>query len=306
MDKFTEIESFIKVAESGSFSQAASRLRVGKSTISRRVSDLEARLGAQLFHRTTRNLSLTDVGETFLKRCQRLLTDLEEAETSITSGQTHLTGTLKITAPLSFGMLHLKPLINDFLQKHSDLDLEIDFNDRKVDLIDEGFDVAVRIGVLENSSLIARKLAPIRQAVAASPQFWKEHGYPKTPQDLEHLPCLNYSNHANPKSIHYWGPKGDSGQISPPMRLLVSNGSFLCDLSAKDLGFVVTPSFFLHDYVRDGRLEAVLTDYTWSHMHLYALYPPTRHLSNRVRAFIDLLVAHFASREKPYWDEMIF
>ena len=304
MNRLAEIETFVEIARAGSISAAASRLNVAKSAASRRLSDLEARLGVQLFNRTTRRISLTDAGAIFLRRASAILDDLAEAEAEAGASQTELVGKLKVAAPLSFGLAHLQPVISRFAAAHPQLDIEIDFSDRRTDLVDEGFDAAVRIGTLADSSLIARKLCPIRHTVAASPDFWAEYGAPQHPRDLEDLPCVRYSNLVRPETIPYWGPKGESGSVAASIRMLANNGEFLTQMAIDGCGFLVEPSFFLFEHVRAGRLQLALCDYAWSNMSLYVVYPPTRRVSARVRAFIDVLVERFG--DNPYWDDPAF
>ena len=181
MDRFAAIESFVKVAETRSFSEAARRLRSSKSAISRNVGALEAELGARLFHRTTRSLTLTEAGRGYFERASRILADLEEANLAVTQLQSAPRGRLRVNAPMSFGFLHLAQALPDFLAIHPDVSVELVMNDRFVDLVDEGFDVAVRIGSMEDSSLIARRLAPVRRVACASPAYLKARGAPASP-----------------------------------------------------------------------------------------------------------------------------
>ncbi len=301
MNRLLELETFIEIARAGSISAAAARMNVAKSAVSRRLAELEARLGVQLFNRTTRRISLTDAGAVFLRRAQGVMDDLDEAEAEAGAAQTALTGRLKIAAPLSFGLKHLQPVLSRFAARHPGLEIEIDFSDRRVDLVDEGVDAAVRIGALADSSLIARKLCPIRSMVVAAPSFWRAHGAPAHPRDLEALPCLRYSNIVRPEIIPYWGPKGESGSIAADIKVLANNGEFLTGMAVDGHGYLIEPSFFLYGHIRDGRLAPALSDYAWSAMSLYAVYPPTRRLSARVRAFIDALVEAFG--DNPYWDD---
>lgn len=303
MNRLAEIEAFVQVARAGSVSGAATRMNIAKSAISRRLSDLEARLGVQLVNRTTRRINLTDAGNVFLRRAVTLLDDLEEAEAEAGAGQTDLAGKLKIAAPLSFGLKHLQPLLSKFIQGHPNLEIEIDFSDRRIDLVEDGVDVAVRIGVLADSSLIARKLCPIRSHVVAAPKFWKQHGLPKHPRELEGLACLRYSNLARPELIPFWGPGGESGAINASNKMLANNGDFLTDMAIDGQGFLVEPSFFLYEHVETNALQPVLCDFAWSNMNLYVVYPQTRRLSARVRTFIDHLVERF--HNNPYWDDKI-
>ena len=301
MSRFEDIEGFVQVVETGSFSQAATRLKLTKSTLSRRVAHLEARLGVQLLNRTTRKISLTEAGGDLYKRCSIILADLEEAESVAGAGQTKLSGTLRIAAPTSFGQMHLRPVIADFMRKHQHITVDIDFNDRRVDIVEEGFDVAVRIGVLSDSSLIARKLVPIRSLVVGAPAFWDHYGRPKSPQDLRGLPALRYSNIPRPEQIPYWGSGGEQGAVTAPIRLLANDGQILAETAISGCGFVIEPSFLVHQQIKAGTLEAVLTEYEWLRSDLFVLYPPTRRLSARVRAFVDTMVDHFANNA--YWDE---
>ena len=301
MNQFIEIDTFVRIARTGSISAAARQLNIAKSAASKRLSDLEERLGVQLFLRTTRRLTLTDAGQRFLMRAIRLLDDLAEAESEASAGQTQLHGKLKIAAPLSFGMKHLRPVLSRFAATHEQLDLELDFADRTVDIIEEGFDVAVRIGVLADSSLIAKKLCPIRHSLVAAPTFWKTHGKPRHPTDLETLPCLRYTNLTRYDVIDYWGAKGEHGKIAPPFKILANNGEFLTEMAVDGHGFLVEPNFFLYEHIRNGVLETALDNFAWSSMELFVLYPPTRQVSARVRALVDFLSDHFLNN--PYWDD---
>lgn len=303
MDRFSELHAFVQIARSGSISAAAERLNLAKSAVSRRLGELEARLGVQLFNRTTRRVTLTDAGANFLRRATVLLDDLAEAEAEASAGQEELVGKLKIAAPLSFGLKHLQPALSEFIAAHPGLDVEIDFSDRKVDLIEEGFDVAVRIGAMADSSLVARKLCAVRQVVAASPEFWKEHGSPKHPRDLEGLSCLRYSNIARPELIGYWGPGGEAGTLNATIKILANNGDFLTQMAIDGHGYLIEPSFFIVEPVEAGELQPALCEYAFTAANLFVLYPPTRRLSQRVRVFIDALVERFYNN--PYWEERV-
>jgi DNA-binding transcriptional LysR family regulator len=293
MSRFEELTTFVAIARAGSISRAAEQRRMAKSAVSRRLSDLEARLGVPLVTRTTRRLSLTDAGERFLRRTERILDELTEAESEARADQAALTGTLRIAAPLSFAMAKLRPLVSDFITAHPELSVELDLSDRRVDLVEEGFDLALRIGRLADSTLIARRVAPIAHQVAASPEFWKIHGRPQSPQEMEPLPCLAYGNAARPGVLRFRGPDGAEGAIEPPLRLSVSNGEFVTALAVEGHGFVMEPDFILEPYLADGRLEIVLEAYTWPEMNLFLVYPPNRRMSARARAFSDAVVERF-------------
>lgn len=300
MDRFADMETFVRVVETGSITAAAARLEIAKSAVSRRLAELEARLGVQLFRRTTRRLSLTESGRSFYERCVRVLADVEEAELAVSQEHGALRGKLRVALPLSFGLLHLAPAINAFIAQHPLVEFDLDFNDRQVDLMQEGFDVAIRIAQLTDSSLIARRLAPIGHSVCASPAYFSVHGIPRQPADLERHVCLAYSNLANPGTWAYQAPDGRSGTVKVPVRLKANNGDFLCNAAIAGQGVILQPTFYVYDAIARGALVPVLGDYTWPALNAYAVYPPTRHLSTRVRAFVDFLAQRFSGL--PYWD----
>lgn len=303
MDRFAQVQAFVQIARAGSISAAAVRMHLAKSVVSRRLSELEERLGAQLFNRTTRRLTLTDAGAAFLRRATALLDDLAEAEDEVGLRQTQLVGRLRIAAPLSFGLRHLQPLLSAFASDHPCVELEVDFSDRRVDLIKEGFDLAIRIGVLADSTLMARKICPVRSVVVAAPRFWKQHGVPQRPQELSALPCLRYTGQHRPEVIPYWGPKGEKGEVPASIKMFANNGEFLTQMGVDGHGYLVEPSFFVVEHIENGALQPVLCDYAWSNANMHVVYPPTRQLSKRVRSFVDVLVAKFENN--PYWDERI-
>ncbi|MBP9915903.1 MAG: LysR family transcriptional regulator [Thiobacillaceae bacterium] len=300
MDRFADMRMFVAVVDAGSISGAAERLEVAKSAVSRRLTDLEARLGAELLHRTTRRLGLTDSGRAFFERAQRILADLEEAEQAVSQAHGAIRGRLKVALPLSFGLLHLAGLINEFLGLHPEVEFDLDFNDRQIDLMQEGFDLAIRIARLPDSSLIARKLAPIRHALCASPDYLARHGTPARADDLASHAGLVYSNLANPGLWSYVRPDGQPGSVQVPVKLRANNGDFLCRAAIAGQGVILHPTFYLSDAIRTGELVPLLTDHAWPELNAYALYPPTRHLSRRVRAFVDFLAEKLAG--EPYWD----
>ena len=300
MDRFNDMQTFVRVVEAGSISGAAERMEIAKSAVSRRLAELEARLGVQLFRRTTRRMSLTDSGRGFYERCLRILEEVDDAEHSVAQAHRELRGALRVALPLSFGLQHLAPAIEDFMRLHPAVEFDLDFNDRQVDLLREGFDVAIRIAQLADSSLMARRLAPIRHAVCASPDYLAAHGTPKRPEDLANHVCLGYSNLPNPGVWSYRDTNGRAASVKVPVRLKANNGDFLLRAAVAGEGVIMHPTFYLHDYVRQGRLVPLLTRYAWPEISAYAIYPATRHLSSRVRAFVDFLAERFAG--VPEWD----
>lgn len=289
MSRLSEIETFVSIARSGSISAAARQLGIAKSAVSRRLSELEARLGTQLVVRSTRHSNLTDEGTGFLARAEAALDALNEAESAVRDARQTLSGTLRIAAPVSYGLTKLRQVFACYLHDHPDVTLQVDFSDRQVDLVREGFDLAIRIGDLADSSLIARKITSVRNCAVASPAFWDAHGRPATPEDLNQLPLLRYETDTPRPDIHFEGPDGRRGTISPPCRVRASNGEFLAQMAAEGLGFMVEPDFVIDDHLANGTLERIMTEYTWSGLDLHVVYPGTRLLTRRTEVFIETL-----------------
>ncbi|MDJ0926587.1 MAG: LysR family transcriptional regulator [Gammaproteobacteria bacterium] len=302
MSQIDEMRSFVRVVEAGSITAAAAQLDVAKSAVSRRLSDLEERLGAKLLVRSTRRMSLTDAGRAYFDRAVRILGDIAEADAEVTGASRKLAGKIRLAAPLSFGLLHLSPAITEFACSHRDVEFDLDLNDRPVDLVGEGFDVAVRIAELDDSSLVARRLSPIRHVLCASPMYWDEHGRPDEPAQLVDHMALRYTN-APTLGWTYTRPDGTNGEIRLQSHLLANNGDFLCQAGIAGLGILLQPSFIVHRAIEAGKLEPVLTDYRWRELTAYAVYPANRFLPARVRALIDFLTARFG--DDPYWDNCL-
>ncbi len=299
MDRLTGMAVFAKVAEEKSFSAAARALGMSKSAVSKQVARLEDRLGARLINRTTRKLSLTAAGSAFHERCARVLVEAEEAEQAVSSLQAEPRGVLKVNAPMSFGIQHLAPAIPEFMDRHPELTIDLALNDRMVDLVDEGYDVAVRIARLTDSSLIARRLAPSRRVICAAPAYLDRHGVPTRPDDLRDHECLLYTYGLTGDEWR-WRDAGGSGAVKVKGRLKANNGEALKAAALAGLGLVLSPTFMVGDELRDGRLRMVLPQFADEQASLYAVYPHARHLSTKVRVFVDFLAARFGPR--PYWD----
>ncbi len=302
-DKLLEMETFVRVVEAGTLSAAAEQLAVAKSAVSKRLSDLEGRLGVQLLARTTRRMNLTDSGRSFLAHAKDILSAVEIAESAAAGSRSLLQGNLRIAAPLTFGLMHLNPAIREFLKLHPDVTVDIDFSDSQIDLIHGGYDLALRIAELGDSRLAARPLTRIRHTVAASPGYLSDRAPPKTPQDLLDFDCLGYSG-ARDSRWPYAGPSGQKGAIEPTALIKANNGAFLRDLAIAGSGMVNQPTFILYRAICSGELIELLPTYSWRELTAYAVYPKTRHLPLRVRAFIDFL-ADFFDRDNPYWDGQI-
>jgi len=303
MDRFENLQTFVKVVDFGSISAAAERLGIAKSAVSRRITELEHRLGVQLFRRTTRQLNLTDSGKSFYDRAVRILSDLEEAELAISQQHGELAGLIKIAAPLSFGLAHLAPAITEFMNTHPKVQIDLDLNDRQVDILQEGFDLAIRISRLADSSFIARRLATVRHMVCASPDYLTRHGEPQTTDDLAEHQCLCYSNVSDADVWHFRDANNNPGRIKVTATVWANNGDFLRDAAIAGLGIILEPTFIVCDAVNEGLLKPLLTNYEWPALDAYAVYPQTRHLSQRVRAFVEFLVQRFSGT--PYWDKMV-
>ena len=302
MSLFEDMTVFVRVVEAASFSGAAQRLGLAKSVVSRRIGSLEARLGTSLFHRTTRRLSLTETGQAYYGRARRILDDVIEAEEVARRLQSELKGTLKVAAPMSFGLLHLSPAVADFLVAHPQLEIDLALNDRRVDLVSEGHDLAIRIGQLANSSLIARRLAPCRHVVCASPTYLQARGEPHSPEELEddRHDCLVYSNRTISDEWRFRvGGEWRSFRVRAT-RLGVNNGDVLRDAAIAGIGLVVLPTFIVSEALRGGKLKAVLCDFELDDPAIHAVWPPNRELSAKVRAFVDFMSERFGGT--PYWD----
>ena len=300
MDRFEDLKTFLAVVESGSFTAAAERLNTAKSAVSRRISALEERLGVQLLLRTTRRLRVTETGQSFYEHSARILADLDEAESAVAQEHGELRGTLKIALPLSFGVRHMCEPIVEFSRLHPRVDFDLDLNDRRIDLIEEGADLAIRIGRLSDSSLIARKLFEARTVVCGSPDYFERHGTPATIEDLREHRCLVYANLADPSKWVCRDHAGRRLEVTVNVAMSASSGDFLCAAATQGLGIAMQPTFIAGEAISRGELVPVLTGYEWPVTPAYAVYPPTRHLSYRVREFIDFLAARFAG--EPYWD----
>jgi DNA-binding transcriptional LysR family regulator len=289
--------------EAGSISGAADRMGVAKSAVSRRLADLEQHLGVQLLRRTTRRMDITTTGRSLYERAVRLLADLQETELAVSTEHGALSGSLRVAAPLSFGLRHLSGAIEDFLRLHPDVQFDLDFNDRQVDILQESFDVAIRIAELDDSSLIARRIAPIHTTLIASPAYLERYGTPRTPAELERHHCLVYTNLPDPALWDYRDKNGEPGRVRVNAVLKANNGDFLRSMAAAGRGIAQEPTFICHEAIEHGELVPVLGDYRWRSVNAYAVYPQTRHLSQRVRAFVDFLAERFAG--VPYWDRCL-
>tara|TARA_R110002153_G_scaffold41725_5_gene118962 strand:- start:234 stop:1199 length:966 start_codon:yes stop_codon:yes gene_type:complete len=284
---------FARVVEERSFSGAARKLGMSKSAVSKHVTKLEDNLGIRLLNRTTRRLSLTDAGSTFYQHCARVVEEIETAEHALTDLRGTPRGTLRISAPLTFGQMYLPALVTEFMEQYPGLHVDIHLADHMVDLVAEGVDMAIRITRLKDSSLIARKLADFSSHIVAAPSYLQEHGEPKTPQDLTQHKTLSYTNLPSP---NIWDFNGPDGQVSVRVDPVLScnNGEFTSTAAIRGLGIAREPEFIVAQALLDGRLVSILKDFNAdSGGGIYAVYPERRHLPTKVRVFIDFLVEKF-------------
>ena len=300
MESLSDIAVFVQVIESGSFTAAADRLGISKSVVSKYVSRLENQLGAQLLNRTTRKLHLTEVGRAFYERSQRGLLEIEEAKAEVSRLQEKPRGKLRINVPMSFGITHIAPIVQDFLKLYPDLSIDMNLEDRKVDLIEEGLDMAIRISELSDSSLVARRLGPCRHVICATPEYLERKGIPRTPNDLHDHNVLTFKYQDSPTQWQFLSPDGKASSIDVSGTIQMNNSLALREALLNHAGVMLTPTFIVGDDIKSGKLQAVLPQYKLRELSIYAVYHHRRHLSPKVRAFIDYLAAHIS--DTPYWD----
>ncbi len=297
MDKFQEMRTFVAVVDAGSFVRAAEGLSMSKAAVSRYVTELEARLGVRLLQRTTRKLSLTGEGEVFHARCQALLADVEEAEAEITARSGQATGLVKVNVPVTFGILHLAALWGEFRAHHPNVLLDVTLSDRVVDLVEEGYDLAVRIARLPSSTLISRRLSATRMVLCASPQYLQRVGTPQHPSELTQHAVLAYSLWASGDDWHFDGPDGPVSVKTRPW--IRTNSGDTCRAAAlQHQGIVMQPSFLVGPDLAAGSLVELMPSYRGLELGIYAVYPTRKHVSPKVRLLIDFLVEAF---KQPRW-----
>jgi|RhiMethySRZTD1v2_1073278.scaffolds.fasta_scaffold105948_2 DNA-binding transcriptional LysR family regulator len=297
MDRFQAITAFARVVEAGSFAGAATRLGVSVSSVSRLVADLEAHLGVRLLNRTTRRISLTEAGRAFHERSIQLLADLEEAEAFASEGAAIPRGTLRLSCAVSFGTEHVAPAIAQFMRKHPTVKVEVELSDRIVDLVDEGFDAAVRIGAVRGQNLVARRVGVTRLVCCASPAYLAAHGEPRTPEDLAKHACLLYQYAPQRDTWPFTDKQGNERRIRVSGPAYANNGAFLSALARDGIGIAYEPDFIVGEDVRGGRLVPILRGFTGSVGAISVVYASRRHLSAKVRAFSEFLAQHFAGIE---------
>ena len=299
-DTLAEMSVFSRVVAAGSLSSAARELGLSPAVVSRRLAALEARLGVRLINRTTRSLHLTDEGTAYLETCSRILSEIEEADAAVAAGRGEPQGILRVALPASFGNQHVAPLIPGFAARHPKVKLVLSLSDRYVNVIEEGFDLAVRIAELEDSSLAARKLAPNRRVVCASPDYLRRHGTPRKPQELTQHNCLTTTSELT-MTWDYRHPDGAPASVRVSGRYSCDNWEVLRDWALAGLGVALKSTWDVRRHLEDGSLVPLLPGYTFaSDVAIWAVYPHRRHLSAKTRVFIDFLAESFGP--EPYWD----
>lgn len=290
---------YAHVVEGGSFSAAARRLGMSRSAVSKAVTKLEKALGARLLNRSTRHLSTTEIGAAFAEHCSRILDEATAAEQVVTSLHAKPRGVLKVAASVAFGTLHVAPALADFLERYPDLKIDMTITDRTIDLAEEGYDVVVRVAREVPPNVVARRLAPVRRKLCATPGYFEQHGAPLAPQDLVSHNCLDYV-HSGEQGL--WRFTGPEGEIAVPVsgRLRINDDEALSQAVLGGLGIALLPTFIVGRELQTGSLRAALSEYIPVEQHVYAIYLPTRHLPAKVRCFIDFLLEQFGAA--PYWD----
>lgn len=299
MDRLKQIESFVAVATKGSLTAAANAAGVAPAVIGRRIDALEARLGVKLLVRTTRRISLTHEGSAYLEDCQRLLSDLANAEASVSAGGVKASGHLRITAPAGFGRRHVAPLVPRFAQAHPEVSVSLNLSDRVVDIVNEGYDCAVRVGNLPDSSLVSIRLADNRRLCVATPGYLKRHGTPGHPSDLARHQCLSLSSDASQTRGWAFTVEGEVTHLKPPGRLDCSDGQVLHDWCLAGHGIAWRSTWEVEHEVAGGALVSVLDEFAAPPNGIYAVFPQRRHLPLRVRLWIDLLKETYG--DAGYW-----
>jgi len=301
MDRFDEMQTFVRVVESGGISAAAERLAIAKSAVSRRLQELENRLGVELLRRTTRRIGLTEEGRIFYERCLRILDEVDEAENTLRDEQRQVQGLVRLAAPLSFTLRHIAPLLTEFMQRYPGVRLDLDLDDRQIDIHKEGMDLTLRLGQLHDSSMVARRLAPVRTIVCASPTYLARHGEPHHPAELSGHQGLSYANLTEQRQWSFTDSAGATHVAHPMIRMRANNGDVLMQAALAGLGVTLMPRFLCYRELAAGSLVPLLDGYHTEESGAYALYPSRRHLPLRVRVLIDFLAERLG--DEPPWEK---
>ena len=299
MGQLEDMAMFVRIVEAGSITKAAEQLNIAKSAVSRRLKELETRLGSQLISRTTRQSNLTQAGEQYYQKVHHILSEVDALNEETSGTPTRIEGTLKMTAPLSFGLMHLNDVIDEYANQHPELKFELDFSDRHTDLIEEGFELAIRIRELQDSSYQAKRLALIRYTLCASPEYLERMGTPKTFDDLSEHEFLQYGM-SKSSAIELIDEQGKKHQVAVNGKIKANNGDFLREMAVKGHGIAFLPTFITYQALISGELVPILQQYQLPTLNAYAVYPKNRFLSQRCRYLIDFIAERFG--DNPYWD----
>ncbi|MBL3556398.1 MULTISPECIES: LysR family transcriptional regulator [Marinobacter] len=299
MDRIDAMRAFVTVVNDGTFTHAADRLGMSPQLVSKYVSQLEQHLGVRLLNRTTRRIHLTEAGTRYHQRAQQVLNDIDDMENHLDDLQTRAQGLLRISAPVSFAIRHMAPLLSEFQQAHPAVGIDLQLNDRKVDIVEEGFDIALRIGHLRSSSLIAKRLAPVRLALCASPAYLQQHGTPERPEDLSNHHYLRYS-YMDTDAEHPVQKWLKDGIGNSTREMISNNGDVLTEAAIAGAGIALQPTFIAGAAIKEGKLKIILPEHEPEPMALYAVYAHRQLLASKVRSFIDFIDGFFG--EPPYWD----
>lgn len=293
MDRLANMIALVTVAETGSFAETASRLHIANSVVSKRIKDLESYLGTQLLQRTTRHVHLTEAGYAYVEHARKFLDELAEVEENLRYRNENPVGEIKVSAPLSFGNKFLGAPMASFLEKYPDVTVKLIVNDRLVDIAAEGFDLAIRIGTVEDQSLITRKLAQSRRMVVASPTYLEKYGRPTRPEDLAQHNCLSYSGLHEGKS---WPFQKDGREFLQRVggRFMADSGTLLCEAAVRSCGIALLPTFIVGQHIVNGELEPLLEEFESPPLAIQAVYQHKRYLSAKTRKLIDHLAAYFS------------
>lgn len=300
MGQLEDMALFIRIVDAGSITKAAEQLGLAKSAVSRKLKDLELRLGVQLISRTTRKSNVTESGAEYYRRAKIILDEVSLLNEQTSGAPMLIEGTLKLTAPLSFGLMHLNSVIHDYANLHPNLRFELDFTDRNVDLIEEGFELAIRIGNLQDSSYQAQRLTIIRSVICASPDYLSQNGMPNTLEDLTAHHFLQYSL-SQSHDLALTDAQGQQHLVSTHSKMMANNGDFLLDMAVRGHGIVALPTFIAYQKLKSQALIPVLQQFQLPTLNAYAVYPQNKFLSKRCRALIELIAERFG--DHPYWDD---
>ena len=297
MDRLNAMQLFCRIIETGQLSIAADQLNLSKGAVSKQLAKLEAHLGGRLINRTTRRLTPTEVGQAYYERAKLILESVAEAECVVTGLSAEPRGTLRINAPMSFGVRYLGALLAKYQQTYPQVAIDISLQDRQVDVVDEGYDLVLRIAALEDSSLIARKLAPCHIVVCASPAYLATHAEPQVPDDLKDHQCLLYSYNDSVKQWPLINARGEEKQVIVGGNFLGNNGNLICDAVIHGMGIAMLPTFIVGDAINSGQVKVILPEWSGKSSDIALLYPSSKHLSAKVRTFVDMAVAHFKQHQ---------